>query len=215
MHFAEFFLQISYSSCRRGQFQLWWDHPKPASSETDSSYSSSCSRGGRGLAGLVLELLQTVIMEEEEGEGDRKGEDTAWDEVFSRLNRAHRMSVRINIWILLSDYLQKDGNAVFSRLDKGDGREDGKIKCADFIEWIDTLTFQDSVSLEVENSTFKYQQYLSWPGTQRLVSRRAAVDGLSSRQGQVRLSRQGGVPGPGGSQMGTPRRGVQLQIQKD
>ena len=38
-------------------------------------------------------------------------------------------------------------------MDKGDGREDGKIKCADFIEWIDTLTFQDSVSLEVENST--------------------------------------------------------------
>ena len=69
----------------------------------------------------MLELLQTVIMEEEEG--DREGEDTAWGEVFSRL-------------------------------DKGDGREDGKIKCADFIEWIDTLTFQDSVSLEVENSTF-------------------------------------------------------------
>ena len=54
----------------------------------------------------MLELLQTVIMEEEEGEGDREGEDTAWDEVFSRLNRAHRMSVKINIWILLSDYLQ-------------------------------------------------------------------------------------------------------------
>ena len=70
----------------------------------------------------MLELLQTVIMEEEE-EGDREGEDTAWGEVFARL-------------------------------DKGDGREDGKIKCADFIEWIDTLTFQDSVSLEVENLTF-------------------------------------------------------------
>ena len=69
----------------------------------------------------MLELLHTVIMEEEEG--DKEGEDTAWGEVFSRL-------------------------------DKGDGREDGKIKCADFIEWIDTLTFQDSVSLEVENSTF-------------------------------------------------------------
>ena len=69
----------------------------------------------------MLELLQTVIMGEEEG--DKEGEDTAWGEVFARL-------------------------------DKGDGREDGKIKCADFIEWIDTLTFQDSVSLEVENSTF-------------------------------------------------------------
>ena len=69
----------------------------------------------------MLELLQTVIMEEEEGE------DTAWGEVFSRL-------------------------------DKGDGREDGKIKCADFIEWIDTLTFQDSVSLEVENLTFYTSQ---------------------------------------------------------
>ena len=75
------------------RFQLWWDHPKPASSETDSSYSSSCSRGGRGLAGLVLELLQTVIMEEEE-EGDKEGEDTAWGEVFSRLDRAPRLSVR-------------------------------------------------------------------------------------------------------------------------
>ena len=70
----------------------------------------------------MLELLQTVIMEEEE-EGDKEGQDTAWGEVFSRL-------------------------------DKGDGREDGKIKCADFIEWIDTLTFQDSVSLEVGKSTF-------------------------------------------------------------
>ena len=69
----------------------------------------------------MLELLQTVIMEEEEG--DKEGEDNAWGEVFARL-------------------------------DKGDGREDGKIKCADFIEWIDTLTFQDSVSLEVENLTF-------------------------------------------------------------
>ena len=75
----------------------------------------------------MLELLQTVIMEEEEE--DREGEDTAWGEVFSRL-------------------------------DKGDGREDGKIKCADFIEWIDTLTFQDSVSLEVENLTF-YSSLLS------------------------------------------------------
>ena len=60
-------------------------------------------------------------------EGDREGEDTAWGEVFSRL-------------------------------DKGDGREDGKIKCADFIEWINTLTFQDSVSLEVENLTFYTSQ---------------------------------------------------------
>ena len=73
----------------------------------------------------MLELLHTVIMEEEEG--DREGEDTAWAEVFARL-------------------------------DKGDGREDGKIKCADFIEWIDTLTFQDSVSLEVENSKFNTSQ---------------------------------------------------------
>ena len=40
----------------------------------------------------MLELLQTVIMEEEEG--DKEGEDTAWGEVFSRLDRAHRMSVR-------------------------------------------------------------------------------------------------------------------------
>ena len=73
----------------------------------------------------MLELLHTVIMEEEEG--DKEGQDNAWGEVFSRL-------------------------------DKGDGREDGKIKCADFIEWIDTLTFQDSVSLEVENSTFNTSQ---------------------------------------------------------
>ena len=101
-----FFSSNILQQLQKGRLQLWWDHPKPTSSETDSSYSSSCSRGGRGLAGLVLELLQTVIMEEEEGEGDREGEDTAWDEVFSRLNRAHRMSVRINIWILLSDYLQ-------------------------------------------------------------------------------------------------------------
>ena len=40
----------------------------------------------------MLELLQTVIMEEEEG--DREGEDTAWGEVFSRLDRAPRLSVR-------------------------------------------------------------------------------------------------------------------------
>ena len=79
----------------------------------------------------MLELLQTVIMEEEE-EGDKEGEDTAWGEVFARL-------------------------------DKGDGREDGKIKCADFIEWIDTLTFQDSVSLEVENSTFNISLLSTMP----------------------------------------------------
>ena len=53
----------------------------------------------------MLELLQTVIMEEGE-EGDKEEEDTAWGEVFSRLDRAPRLSVRIDIWILLSDYLQ-------------------------------------------------------------------------------------------------------------
>ena len=42
----------------------------------------------------MLELLQTVIMEEEPGEGDREGEDSAWGEVFSRLDRAPRLSVR-------------------------------------------------------------------------------------------------------------------------
>ena len=43
---------------------------------------------------------------------------------------------------------------VFSRLDKGDGDEDGRIACRDFIEWIDTLSFQDSISLEVDRCLF-------------------------------------------------------------
>ena len=79
-----------------------------------------------------------MIMEEEEG--DKEGEDNAWEEVFSRL-------------------------------DKGDGREDGKIKCADFIEWIDTLTFQDSVSLEVDNLTF----YTSLLSTMLILARYVKV----------------------------------------
>ena len=40
----------------------------------------------------MLELLHTVIMEEEEG--DQEGEDTAWGEVFSRLDKAPRLSLR-------------------------------------------------------------------------------------------------------------------------
>ena len=43
---------------------------------------------------------------------------------------------------------------VFSRLDRGDGDEDGRIACRDFIDWIDTLSFQDSISLEVDNCFF-------------------------------------------------------------
>lgn len=44
---------------------------------------------------------------------------------------------------------------VFSRLDRGDGDEDGRIACRDFIDWIDTLSFQDSISLEVDNCLFR------------------------------------------------------------
>ena len=44
---------------------------------------------------------------------------------------------------------------VFSRLDRGDGDEDGRIACRDFIDWIDTLSFQDSISLEVANCLFR------------------------------------------------------------
>ena len=52
---------------------------------------------------------------------------------------------------------------VFSRLDKGDGHEDGRIACRDFINWIDTLSFQDSVSLEVDHCLllFHHISYLS------------------------------------------------------
>ena len=50
---------------------------------------------------------------------------------------------------------------VFSRLDKGDGHEDGRIACRDFIDWIDMLSFQDSISLEVSGTCSKIFPYLN------------------------------------------------------
>jgi len=38
---------------------------------------------------------------------------------------------------------------VFARLDAGDGAEDGRISCRDFVEWLDTMNFQDSINLEM------------------------------------------------------------------
>ena len=67
---------------------------------------------------------------------------------------------------------------VFSRLDKGDGDEDGRIACRDFIEWIDTLSFQDSISLEVVLCYFHDANVFI--GAQWPLSRRAEVDGSCS-----------------------------------
>ena len=65
---------------------------------------------------------------------------------------------------------------VFSRLDKGDGDEDGRIACQDFIEWIDTLSFQDSISLEVDHCFFSKFQSL-YIGAKGYLQRRASVNG--------------------------------------
>ena len=37
---------------------------------------------------------------------------------------------------------------IFDRLDPKDGTEDGRIGKMAFLEWIDTLNFQDTVMLE-------------------------------------------------------------------
>ena len=42
-----------------------------------------------------------------------------------------------------------DWKEIFARLDPKDGTEDGRICKVAFLEWIDTLNFQDTVMLEV------------------------------------------------------------------
>ena len=42
-----------------------------------------------------------------------------------------------------------DWKEIFARLDPKDGTEDGRICKVTFLEWIDTLNFQDTVMLEV------------------------------------------------------------------
>ena len=69
---------------------------------------------------------------------------------------------------------------VFSRLDKGDGDEDGRIACRDFIEWIDTLSFQDSISLEVDCCLFCNFLTSIFVGAKGSLSRRASVNGGGS-----------------------------------
>ena len=71
---------------------------------------------------------------------------------------------------------------VFSRLDKGDGDEDGRIACRDFIDWIDMLSFQDSISLEVSGleDIPLSQPFSTSIGAKGFVSGRAPVDGNCS-----------------------------------
>ena len=42
-----------------------------------------------------------------------------------------------------------DWKEIFAKLDPKDGNEDGRICKVAFLEWIDTLNFQDTVMLEV------------------------------------------------------------------
>ena len=44
-----------------------------------------------------------------------------------------------------------DWKEIFSKLDPKDGNEDGRICKVAFLEWIDTLNFQDTVMLEVNH----------------------------------------------------------------
>ena len=83
--------------------------------------------------------------------------------------------------------VKEEGNTsweeVFSRLDKGDGDEDGRIACRDFIDWIDMLSFQDSISLEVfglEDILPLSQPFSTSIGAKGFVSGRAPVDGNCS-----------------------------------
>ena len=49
------------------------------------------------------------------------------------------------------EFKEEDWNEIFDNLDKKDGTPDGQIDKDSFLEWIDTLSFQDSVMLEANN----------------------------------------------------------------
>jgi len=49
------------------------------------------------------------------------------------------------------EFKEEDWNEIFDNLDRKDGTPDGQIDKAAFLEWIDTLSFQDSVMLEANN----------------------------------------------------------------
>ena len=46
---------------------------------------------------------------------------------------------------------------IFEKLDQKDGTPDGRIDKFAFLEWIDTLSFQDVVTLEVNNGISRYK----------------------------------------------------------
>lgn len=46
---------------------------------------------------------------------------------------------------------EDDWEEIFKLLDPKDGTSDGRIDKAAFLEWLDTLNFQDTVTLEVKN----------------------------------------------------------------
>lgn len=50
-----------------------------------------------------------------------------------------------------NDYSRLDWDQIFDRLDVKDGKEDDRIPCNIFIQWMDTLNFQDSISLETKH----------------------------------------------------------------
>ena len=61
-----------------------------------------------------------------------------------------------------SEFNAEDWNEIFDNLDKKDGTPDGQIDKVAFLEWIDTLSFQDSVMLEANNGIERqYQENLN------------------------------------------------------
>ena len=51
---------------------------------------------------------------------------------------------------------REEWEEIFELLDTKDGQSDGYIHRDTFLEWIDTLSFQDSISLEADRGISRY-----------------------------------------------------------
>ena len=51
---------------------------------------------------------------------------------------------------------REEWEEIFELLDTKDGQSDGYIHRDIFLEWIDTLSFQDSISLEADRGISRY-----------------------------------------------------------
>ena len=67
------------------------------------------------------------------------------------------MSKFTDLQIVAGDENEDNWDEIFEKLDQKDGTSDGRIDKFAFLEWIDTLSFQDVVTLEVNNGISRYK----------------------------------------------------------